>query len=192
MSSNYLSFINKLLVETLDKELNEKFNLACEQAFAPCRLFYGEQEKLRAQHLITRNKVLEQAKNLAETLKITNDENASIDIKNLDGQLNKLQQRWQQAGEVDRQQYQKLFEMEDCELEFREEALHAVAQRAMERKTGARGLRSILEKVLLDTMYDLPALSGVSKVIIDADVINEKSKPLLIYEGGEQHRAVSD
>jgi len=95
--------------ETLDKELNEKFNLACEQAFAPCRLFYGEQEKLRAQHLITRNKVLEQAKNLAETLKITNDENASIDIKNLDGQLNKLQQRWQQAGEVDRQQYQKLF-----------------------------------------------------------------------------------
>lgn len=89
-------------------------------------------------------------------------------------------------------QYAKLFEMEDCELEFRDEALHAVAQKAMERKTGARGLRSILEKVLLDTMYDLPTLEGVSKAIIDDDVINNKSKPLLIYEGGEQHRAASD
>jgi len=89
-------------------------------------------------------------------------------------------------------QYARLFEMEECELEFREEALHAVAQKAMERKTGARGLRSILEKVLLDTMYDLPTLEGLSKAIIDADVINAKSKPLLIYEGGEQHRAASD
>jgi ATP-dependent Clp protease ATP-binding subunit ClpX len=89
-------------------------------------------------------------------------------------------------------QYAKLFEMEDCELEFREEALHAVALKGMERKTGARGLRSILEKVLLDTMYDLPTLEGLSKVIVDADVINNKSKPLLIYEGGEQHRAASD
>lgn len=89
-------------------------------------------------------------------------------------------------------QYAKLFEMEDCELEFREEALHAVALKGMERKTGARGLRSILETVLLDTMYDLPTLDGLSKVIVDADVINNKSKPLLIYEGGEQHRAASD
>lgn len=89
-------------------------------------------------------------------------------------------------------QYAKLFEMEECELEFREEALHAVAQKAMERKTGARGLRSILEKILLDTMYDLPTLEGLSKAIIDADVINAKSRPLLIYEGGEQHRAASD
>jgi len=89
-------------------------------------------------------------------------------------------------------QYAKLFEMEDCELEFREEALRAVAQRAMERKTGARGLRSILERVLLDTMYDLPSMEGLSKAIVDEDVINNKSKPLLIYEGGEQHRAASD
>ncbi len=89
-------------------------------------------------------------------------------------------------------QYAKLFAMEDCELEFRDEALSAVALKAMDRKTGARGLRSILEQVLLDTMYDLPSLDGLSKVIIDDDVINNKSKPLLIYEGGEQHRAVSD
>jgi ATP-dependent Clp protease ATP-binding subunit ClpX len=82
--------------------------------------------------------------------------------------------------------------MEDCELEFRDEALYAVALKAMERKTGARGLRSILEQVLLDTMYDLPSLEGLSKVIVDDDVINNKSKPLLIYEGGEQHRAASD
>jgi len=89
-------------------------------------------------------------------------------------------------------QYAKLFEMEDCELEFRDEALSAVALKAMDRKTGARGLRSILEQVLLDTMYDLPSLDGLSKVIVDDDVINNKSKPLLIYEGGEQHRAASD
>ena len=89
-------------------------------------------------------------------------------------------------------QYAKLFEMEDAELEFRDEALHAVARKAMDRKTGARGLRSILEQVLLDTMYDLPSLEGLSKVILDGDVINNKSKPLLIYEGGEQHRAASD
>ena len=89
-------------------------------------------------------------------------------------------------------QYAKLFEMEDCELEFRDEALSAVALKAMDRKTGARGLRSILEQVLLDTMYDLPSLDGLSKVIIDDDVINNKSKPLLIYEGGEQHRVASD
>jgi ATP-dependent Clp protease ATP-binding subunit ClpX len=89
-------------------------------------------------------------------------------------------------------QYSKLFEMEGCELEFRDEALHAVARKATERKTGARGLRSILEQVLLDTMYDLPSLEGLSKVIVDEDVIDSKSKPLLIYEGGEQHRAASD
>jgi len=89
-------------------------------------------------------------------------------------------------------QYSKLFEMEDCELEFRSEALYAVARRAMDRKTGARGLRSILESVLLDTMYDLPSMEGLSKVIVDEDVIDNKSKPLLIFEGGEASKAVSD
>ncbi|WP_455207121.1 ATP-dependent Clp protease ATP-binding subunit ClpX [Kaarinaea lacus] len=89
-------------------------------------------------------------------------------------------------------QYSKLFEMEDCELEFRAEALYAVARKAMERKTGARGLRSILEHVLLDTMYDLPSMEGLSKAIVDEDVIENKSKPLLIFEGGEQSRAASD
>jgi ATP-dependent Clp protease ATP-binding subunit ClpX len=90
-------------------------------------------------------------------------------------------------------QYSKLFEMESCELEFRTEALYAVARKAMERKTGARGLRSILESVLLDTMYDLPSMEGLSKAIVDEDVIDSKSsKPLLIFEGGEQSKAASD
>ena len=89
-------------------------------------------------------------------------------------------------------QYMKLFEMEGCELEFREDALRAVARKAMERKTGARGLRSILEQVLLDTMYELPSMDGVSKVIIDEDAIDAKSKPLLIFEGGEHHQAAAD
>ncbi len=88
-------------------------------------------------------------------------------------------------------QYAKLFEMEDVELEFREEALRAVARKAMKRKTGARGLRSILENTLLDIMYDLPSMSGVSKVVIDDGVIEGESEPLLIYENAEQSSAAA-
>ncbi len=83
-------------------------------------------------------------------------------------------------------QYQKLFEMEGVEIQFRDEALKAVAQKAKERKTGARGLRSIMESVLLDTMYKIPSMDKVSKVIIDAAVINGESEPLLVYENREQ------
>lgn len=88
-------------------------------------------------------------------------------------------------------QYMKLFDMEGSELEFRGEALRAVARKAMERKTGARGLRSILEQVLLDTMYELPSMENVRKVIIDEGVINEESDPILLYTGGEQQRIAS-
>jgi len=88
-------------------------------------------------------------------------------------------------------QYTKLFEMEGCELEFREDALRAVARKAVERKTGARGLRSILEHNLLDTMYELPSLEGVVKVVVDDAVINGDAKPLYIYEGGEMSKAAS-
>ena len=83
-------------------------------------------------------------------------------------------------------QYGKLFEMEGVDLEFREEALRSVARKAMKRKTGARGLRSILENILLDTMYDLPSLSEVKKVVVDEGVIEGESEPLLIYESTEQ------
>lgn len=79
-------------------------------------------------------------------------------------------------------QYQKLFDMESVELDFRMSALKAVAHKAMERKTGARGLRSILENVLLDTMYRIPSEEDVSKVVIDESVITGESEPLLIYE----------
>ncbi|MCW7553072.1 ATP-dependent protease ATP-binding subunit ClpX [Endozoicomonas gorgoniicola] len=82
-------------------------------------------------------------------------------------------------------QYRKLFEMENVDVDFRDDALRAVAKKAMERKTGARGLRSILEGVLLDTMYDIPSEDTVSKVVIDASVIEGKSEPLLIYENTE-------
>ena len=85
-------------------------------------------------------------------------------------------------------QYAKLFEMEDVTLEFRDDALRAVAVKAMERKTGARGLRSILESVLLDTMYEIPSLEGVSKVVIDGSVIAGESEPLLIYSQQEEAR----
>lgn len=78
-------------------------------------------------------------------------------------------------------QYQKLFAMEGVELEIRPEALHAVARKAVKRKTGARGLRSILEMSLLDIMYDLPSLEGVIKAVIDENTITENSQPLLIY-----------
>ena len=89
-------------------------------------------------------------------------------------------------------QYSKLFEMEGCELEFREEALRAVARKAMDRKTGARGLRSILEHVLLDTMYDLPSMENLEKVVIDDSVIDANGKPILIYEGSDQIAASDD
>ncbi|WP_272571429.1 ATP-dependent protease ATP-binding subunit ClpX [Providencia sp. PROV254] len=78
-------------------------------------------------------------------------------------------------------QYQALFSLENTELEFREEALKAIAKKAMARKTGARGLRSIVEAALLNTMYDLPSMSNVEKVVVDENVINEQSEPLLIY-----------
>ena len=89
-------------------------------------------------------------------------------------------------------QYQKLFEMEGCELEFREDALRSVAKKAMERKTGARGLRSILEHVLLDTMYDLPSIDNLEKVVIDDSVIDSEGSPILIYEGSDQLAAAED
>ena len=78
-------------------------------------------------------------------------------------------------------QYQKLFSMEGVELEVRPEAMQAIAKRAIERKTGARGLRSILESALLDIMYELPGLEGVTKVVIDEHTIRGEGKPLLIY-----------
>lgn len=83
-------------------------------------------------------------------------------------------------------QYARLFEMEDVELDFREEALKAVAHKAIARKSGARGLRSILEAVLLDTMYDIPSEEHVEKVVVDASVIKGESKPLLIYAKDKQ------
>ncbi|KAB7628372.1 ATP-dependent Clp protease ATP-binding subunit ClpX [Alkalilimnicola sp. S0819] len=89
-------------------------------------------------------------------------------------------------------QYQKLFDMEGAELEFREDALRAVAHKAMERKTGARGLRTILEHVLLDTMYELPSMENVGKVVVDDAVIRGETSPYIIYEGADQPRAASD
>ena len=82
-------------------------------------------------------------------------------------------------------QYSRLFEMEDVEVDFREDGLRAVAEKAMERKTGARGLRSILEGVLLDSMYNIPSRDDVSKVVIDESVIRGDSEPLLVYQNNE-------
>ncbi len=89
-------------------------------------------------------------------------------------------------------QYQKMFEIEGCDIEFRKDSLKAVAIKAMQRKTGARGLRTILENTLLDIMYDLPAMENVSKVVIDAAVIEGDAQPFILYEGGEMQRAASD
>jgi ATP-dependent Clp protease ATP-binding subunit ClpX len=83
-------------------------------------------------------------------------------------------------------QYQKLFEMEGVELEFRDDALLKIAYKAMERKTGARGLRTILEQILLDTMYTLPSDENVEKVVIDAGVVDGKTKPLMVLRSEPQ------
>jgi ATP-dependent Clp protease ATP-binding subunit ClpX len=89
-------------------------------------------------------------------------------------------------------QYSRLFEMEGCELEIRDDALRAIARKAMARKTGARGLRTILEQVLLDTMYDLPSMEEVAKVVVDEGVIGGESDPLMIYENSDKQIAASD
>ena len=83
-------------------------------------------------------------------------------------------------------QYSKLFEMESVDIDFREDGLRAIAEKAMERKTGARGLRSILESVLLDTMYKIPSEEDVSKVVVDETVIKGEAEPLLVYKSAEQ------
>jgi ATP-dependent Clp protease ATP-binding subunit ClpX len=88
-------------------------------------------------------------------------------------------------------QYHRLFEMEGADLEFREDALRAVARRAMERKTGARGLRTILEQVLLDTMYDLPSMKSVAKVVVDESVIEGHSGPYIVYRSDDARPAAA-
>ncbi len=85
-------------------------------------------------------------------------------------------------------QYQRLFEMEDVQLEFRTDALSAIARKAIERKTGARGLRSIMENILLDPMYDLPSSDDVEEIVINGDVVDAGAKPLLVH--GERREDV--
>jgi ATP-dependent Clp protease ATP-binding subunit ClpX len=84
-------------------------------------------------------------------------------------------------------QYHKLFAMDGVELEVRPSALGAIARKALARKTGARGLRSIVEQSLMDTMYELPTLDGVAKIVIDEHIVEEGAKPLLVYR--EQAKA---
>ena len=89
-------------------------------------------------------------------------------------------------------QYQALMAMENVELDIRSDALEAIAEKAIDRKTGARGLRSILETVLLDTMYKIPSESNVVKVVVDAAVINSDNEPMLVYEQVEPKKVSSD
>jgi ATP-dependent Clp protease ATP-binding subunit ClpX len=89
-------------------------------------------------------------------------------------------------------QYSKLFELEGAEVDFRDQALRAVARKALERKTGARGLRSIMEETLLDIMYQLPSMENVSKVVIDEGVIDGSSEPILIYESSDKEQKTAD
>jgi len=89
-------------------------------------------------------------------------------------------------------QYGMLFEMEGVELDSRQDALEEIAGKALERKTGARGLRSIIENVLLDTMYSIPSMDNVAKVVIDSSVIRGESEPMLVYENIKQKKAASD
>ncbi|MEJ0024091.1 MAG: ATP-dependent Clp protease ATP-binding subunit ClpX [Alphaproteobacteria bacterium] len=78
-------------------------------------------------------------------------------------------------------QYQRMFEMENVKLNFPEDALKAISKKAIQRKTGARGLRSIMESILLDTMFELPSMRGVEEIVVSADVVEGRAKPLLIY-----------
>ena len=88
-------------------------------------------------------------------------------------------------------QYRRLFEIENIELTFADEALGAVARKAIERKTGARGLRSILESILLRTMFDLPDLEGVEEVVISREVVEDTARPFYIYADRSDHAVES-
>ena len=92
-----------------------------------------------------------------------------------------LMQILQQPKNALVKQFQRLFDMEDVKLTFSEDALLAVAQRAITRNTGARGLRSIMENILLETMYELPGSTGIEEVIINREVVEGRAQPLLIY-----------
>jgi ATP-dependent Clp protease ATP-binding subunit ClpX len=86
-------------------------------------------------------------------------------------------------------QYAKLFDLEDVELTFTDEALEAIAQRAIERKTGARGLRSIVESILLDTMFDLPTENNIAEVVVDKDVVDGRKEPVRVHKGDKAEAA---
>ncbi|MDP5220289.1 MULTISPECIES: ATP-dependent Clp protease ATP-binding subunit ClpX [Ruegeria] len=88
-------------------------------------------------------------------------------------------------------QYQRLFELEDTELDFTDDALKSIAQRAIERKTGARGLRSILEDILLDTMFDLPGMEHVTKVVVNEEAVTSDAQPLMIYADADKEPATA-
>ena len=88
-------------------------------------------------------------------------------------------------------QYQRLFELEDTQLTFTEDALTAIAKRAIERKTGARGLRSILEDILLDTMFELPGMDTVNEVVVNEEAVMSDAKPLMIHGEPEKEPATA-
>ncbi|MGD9865655.1 MAG: AAA family ATPase, partial [Pseudodonghicola sp.] len=88
-------------------------------------------------------------------------------------------------------QYQRLFELEDTELQFTDDALKAIAKRAIERKTGARGLRSIMEDILLDTMFELPSMDNVSKVVVNEEAVTSDAQPLKIFADAEKESATA-
>jgi ATP-dependent Clp protease ATP-binding subunit ClpX len=86
-------------------------------------------------------------------------------------------------------QYQRLFELEDTKLSFTDDALSAIAKRAIERKTGARGLRSILEDILLNTMFELPGMDSVTEVVVNEEAVNSDANPLMIHGEAEKEPA---
>ncbi|MCL7744323.1 ATP-dependent Clp protease ATP-binding subunit ClpX [Guyparkeria hydrothermalis] len=89
-------------------------------------------------------------------------------------------------------QYERLFDMEDVEIEFREDALREIAKKAIRRRTGARGLRTIMEHILLDTMYEVPSLNNVDKVVVDGAVVRDESEPYIVYGNGRDAAATAD
>lgn len=88
-------------------------------------------------------------------------------------------------------QYQRLFDIEGVKLTFTEDALKAIASRAIKRKTGARGLRSIMEDILLDTMFELPGMNGVEEVVVNEEAVTAGAKPLLIYTEAKKEPATA-
>ena len=180
----------------MGKDKNPR-RVADNEAMAKLRMLRTSPQKLNLVAQLIRGKKAEEALNILSFSKKAMAKDASKVLasaianaeNNHDLDVDALVTILQEPKNALVKQYKKLFELEDVELTFTDEALKAIAERAIKRKTGARGLRSIVEGILLDTMFDLPDMEGVTEIVIDEDVVAGKKDPVRVHGGDAKEEA---